>query len=119
MILLNLPKIMIICLICTIIKECLVSFILRVKSKKDYLNIILVNILTNPLVVSISVLIQVTQGIKIKNISLIILEILAFITEGLIYHKYLDYKKINGFILSLILNISSYSIGLVINQLIW
>ena len=68
MILLNLPKIMIICLLCTIIIECLVSFILRVKSKKDYLNIILVNILTNPLVVSISVLIQVTQGIKIKNI---------------------------------------------------
>lgn len=119
MILLNLPKIMIICLLCTILIECLAAFILRVKSKKDYFNIILVNILTNPLVVSISVIIQVTLGMKIKNISLLILEILAFLTEGMIYHKYLEYKKINGFLLSLILNISSYFLGIVINQIIW
>lgn len=119
MILLNLPKIMLICLISTILIETLISFILRVKTKKDYLNIIAVNILTNPLVVSVSVLIQVMFGLKIKQISLIILEILAVITEGFIYHKYLDYKKINGFILSLILNISSYTIGLLINQIIW
>lgn len=119
MILLSLPKIMLICLISTILIETLVSFILRVKSKKDYINIVLVNIITNPLVVSISVLIQVIFGLKIKHLSMIILELSAFIIEALYYEKYLEYNKLNSYILSLILNMSSYFIGLLINSLIW
>ena len=75
MLLMNLPKIMIICLTCTIIIECSIAFILRVKTKKDFLNILLVNVLTNPLVVSISSIIQTLYGIKIKRIVLLFLEL--------------------------------------------
>ena len=49
----------------------------------------------------------------------IIFELIAFFIEGFIYNKVLKYKKINGYILSLILNISSYSIGHIVNYFVW
>ena len=55
----------------------------------------------------------------LEKIFTIILEITAFLVEGLIYKKTLEYKRINGFLLSLILNISSYVLGILINSLIW
>lgn len=108
---------MIKCLICTIIIEVLVAIILKIRNKKDLLNIILVNILTNPLVVSIPILILIKYGYNARMICLIILEILTVIVEGLIYFKVFNYKKINPFIVSLILNLSSYLIGDIINNL--
>lgn len=119
MLLLNLPKIMIVCLISTIIIECSIALILKVKTKKDYINIILVNILTNPILVSSTSIIRYAISMTIGKIFTIIFEILAFLIEGLIYHKYLEYKRINGFILSLILNLSSYIIGYFINLIVW
>ncbi len=108
---------MIRCLIYTIIIELGIALILRVRNKKDLLNIVLVNIVTNPLVVSIPVFVLVKYEYKSSVISLIILEILTVLCEGLIYLKTLAYKKINPFMLSLILNASSYFIGEVINKL--
>jgi hypothetical protein len=110
---------MIICLLSTIIIECIIAFFLKVRTKKDFINIILVNILTNPLLVSTTLTIRYLIGFKAEKIATIILEILAFIIEGLVYKKVLEYKKIKGITLSLILNISSYTIGILINQLIW
>ena len=71
------------------------SIIIGVRDKKDILNIILVNVLTNPLVTSIPILVLVTIGWKERIIMLIILELLTFITEGFIYYKTLKFKKIN------------------------
>ena len=51
----ELPKLMLRSLICTIIIELLVSIILGIRNKKDILNVILVNIITNPLVAVIPV----------------------------------------------------------------
>lgn len=119
MLLLKLPTIMIICLISTIIIESLIAFILKVRNKKDFINIILVNILTNPILVSTTLVLRYTAGYKVEKIATIILEITAFLVEGLIYKKTLEYKRINGFILSLMLNISSYVLGILINSLIW
>ena len=104
----ELPKIMIECLLLTIIFELTVSIIIGVRNKKDILNIILVNILTNPLVVTIPVYFNVKYGLLERNISLYILEIITVITEGYIYKKVLNYKKINPFVISLVLNLSSY-----------
>lgn len=112
----NIVKTMAICLSCTIIIELIVAIILKIKDKKDLLYIILVNIITNPLVVSISLYINIKYGLNIRNISMIILEVSAFIIEALIYLKVLKYKRINPFILSLILNGSSYFIGELINR---
>ena len=58
MIINDLPIIMIKCLLITIIIEVLISILLGLR-KKDILNVILVNIVTNPLVVSIPVLINI------------------------------------------------------------
>lgn len=107
------------CLIITIIVEVFIAYLLRIREKKDYLNIILVNIITNPIVVLFPYIIYLYHGITARYISLAILELFAFLTEGYIYYKVLKYKKINGFILSLILNLSSYIIGDVINLIIY
>ena len=113
----NLPYIMIKCLLCTIITEVFMAFILKVRDKKDFLNIILVNIITNPIVVTVPVLMAIKYSYRTSIISLIVLEILTVFIEGLIYLKVLKYRKINPFLLSLILNVSSYFIGEVINRL--
>lgn len=113
----NLPYIMIKCLLCTIIIEVFMAFILKVRDKKDFLNIILVNIITNPIVVTVPVLMAIKYSYRTSIISLIVLEILTVFIEGLIYLKVLKYRKINPFLLSLILNVSSYFIGEVINRL--
>lgn len=112
-------KVLIVCLLSTIIVEVIVSLFLKVRDKKDILNIILVNIMTNPLLVSITVYINIFYGLKYKNIIIYPLEILVVLVEGLVYKRYLKYKKINPYLLSLILNISSYLIGLFINRIIY
>lgn len=112
----ELPKLMLRSLICTIIIELVVSIILGIKNKKDILNVILVNIITNPLVAVIPVYFNFFYSLKMRNIFLIILEILTLIFEGYMYKKYLNFKNINPFLISLILNCSSYFIGEVINR---
>jgi len=112
------PKVMVICLVSTLIIECGLAIIIGYR-KKDLLNIFLANCLTNPIVSSIPVYFNYYHGLKARNISLLILEILTLFVEGLIYHKYLKRRKINGFLLSLILNASSYLLGLVINEIVY
>jgi len=79
----------------------------------------MVNILTNPLLVSITFSIGAFYGTTYQNIFTLVLELLAFLTEGFIYQKVLINKKINPYLLSLILNLSSYLIGHIINYLIY
>ena len=116
MIIYNLPLIMLKCLVLTIIIEIVIASLLKVNDKKDLLNIALVNIVTNPIVTSVPVYFNIRYGILQRNIVLYTLEVLTVITEGLIYKKVLKYKKINPIVLSLILNLSSYGIGEIINR---
>lgn len=114
----NLPLIMIRCLVLTIIIELVLALILGVRDKKDIINVILVNIITNPIVVLVPILIYLKFGNYYSKLTLFILEILTVIVEGLIYKKVLKYKKINWFLLSLLLNISSFLIGELINYFV-
>ncbi len=98
----------------TIFSEVLLAIVLGIRKKKDIINIILVNILTNPLLVSITVAINFYLGIKARHTSLFLLEILAFLVEATIYKKVLENKKINPYLLSLLLNVFSYIVGLII-----
>lgn len=113
----DLPIIMIKCLLLTIVIEILIAFIFKVRSILNYLNIILVNIVTNPIVVSIPVYINIKYGLLERNIVLLILEFLAVIIEGFIYKKYLTYKKISPFMISIILNFFSFFCGEIINYI--
>lgn len=114
----ELPLIMLICLSSTIMIELIMSLLLGIRNKKDILNVILVNIMTNPLVVSILMYITY-NGLFNTTISIIILEILVILTEGFAYKKVLTFDKINPYVLSLILNISSYFIGGLLNNIIY
>ena len=114
----ELPLIMLICVSSTIVIELIMSLLLGIRNKKDILNVILVNIMTNPLVVSILMYITYYRLFN-TTISIIILEILVILTEGFTYKKVLTFDKINPYVLSLILNISSYFIGRVLNNIIY
>ncbi len=103
----------------TIIIESLSAFILKVRKGKDFVNIILVNILTNPIVNAVPFYMNIKYGIMYRNMSLLILEVLAILVEGFVYSKYLEYKKIKPYLLALILNICSYFIGVLINMIIY
>lgn len=114
----DLPLIMLICLSSTIVIELIMSLLLGIRNKKDILNVILINIMTNPLVVSILMYITYNRLFN-TTISIIILEILVILTEGFTYKKVLTFDKINPYVLSLILNISSYFIGGLLNNIIY
>ncbi len=115
----NIPIIMIRCLICTILIECGVALIIGIRNKKDFLNILLVNCITNPIVVIVPLYLNLKYGLLERKIALIVLELLTLFVEGLIYKKVLNYKKVNPYLISLILNFSSYFIGEIINKLIY
>ena len=110
----DLPKYMLICLLLTIIFEIVIGLIIGIRDKKDILNIVLVNMLTNPLVTSIPTALVFFVSTLVSNISLVILEILAVVIEGFIYKRVLKYKRINPYLVSLILNIGSYLLGLIV-----
>lgn len=112
-------KIIIVSLICTIIIELTFALILRIKDKRDLLNILLVNLLTNPLLNAISLFINIKYGHKMLEYLIYPMEICVVIIEGYIYKKYLNYKRINPYLLSLILNCGSYFIGIIINNIIY
>ena len=112
----SMPYVMAKCLILTIIFEVLIALLIGVRNKKDILNVILVNTLTNPLVSTIPIYIYIKFGYNAEIISLALLEGFAFFIEGYIYSKVLK-NKINPYVLSLILNILSYTIGAFINCL--
>ncbi len=109
------PYYMIRSLILTVIIELVIALLLKIKEKKDLLNVILVNVFTNPLLNAIILYVNIFYGVKDRNICLIFLEVTIVIIEGFIYSKVLKYKKINGYLLSLILNCCSYFIGTIIN----
>ena len=112
----DIPEIMLRSLLFTIIIETLVALIIGIRNKKDIINILLVNLLTNPIVTSIPIVFNVYFGILSRNIVLYTLEILTFLIEGIIYFKTIKYRKINPFLISLILNLSSYFIGELLNK---
>ena len=114
-----LVRIMFFNLISTIIIEILIALIFKVRKWKDILNIALVNILTNPLVNAVPFYMNMNYGIIYRHISLFLLEVLAIIVEGFVYKKYLNYKKINPYLLALILNFGSYFMGELINMIIY
>ena len=115
----DLPYVMINCLFFTLIIEVIIAILLKIKDKKDICNIILVNIMTNPIVVSLPFFINIRYGLIARNISVLFLEIITVLLEGKIYSKYLKFKKIKPYNLSLLLNLCSYIIGNIMKYIIF
>lgn len=99
-------------LVGTIICELLLALLLGVNSGNDFLNIVLVNIMTNPFLVIFTLMIKARYGSIFYFLSLLIMEVLTVFVEGYVYDHYLSYKKIRAYNLSLILNLFSFIVGL-------
>lgn len=110
-------RIFIKCLILTIIIELLVAIIIGIRKREDIINILLVNIMTNPLINSVGLVINLNYGIIGYRIYILIIELINVFVEGFIYKKYLRTKKINPYLLSFILNLSSFGLGEIINYI--
>lgn len=114
----SLPVIMVRCLLLTILIEGLTALILGVRSKKDLVNTVLVNMITNPILVFSTFILGFYFGNRVKVPVEYGEEIAVVIIEGLIYNKVMDYRKINPFLLSLILNGVSYASGFFFNSIL-
>lgn len=100
-----------ICLVYTEASELAVAALLRVRTKKDFLVIGLINLATNPLVTYALTLIPFLGIYPYSMWILMGLEVFAVVTEGMVY-RYSGMKK--PFLLSLVLNAVSYFSGLLI-----
>lgn len=96
----------------TIIIETLLAYLLKIREKEDLLNIVIINFITN-VALNIFIIINTTLFNKLI-INIILLEILIIVVEGIFYKKKLSYKKINPFLISLILNTVSYLFSIII-----
>ena len=114
----SLPWYMLQCLLITIIAECTLASIFKFKLKDSFV-ILLVNVLTNPLLVSITFSVGIFFGNTYLGVTTFILELLVLVIEGFIYKKVLINKKINPYLLSLILNLTSYLTGGLINYIFY
>ena len=111
----QLPLIMIRCLLMTVLIECGLAFLIGIRSKRDLLFVVLVNVITNPIVVISTFLVNVIWNSTVSTVYEYIVEAIAWIVEGIIYSKTLSFKKIRPVIISMILNLTSYLIGEVFN----
>ena len=109
----RLPYYLAVCLAVTAAAETGLAFLLEYR-RRDLLFVALANMLTNPPVVVLTYLSGLFWGREAKLIALVALEAAAYLTEALIYRNTLTGKKLNPFILSLILNAASFVCGLFI-----
>lgn len=114
----ELPLTMLKCLVLTVLIETVAARIIGIKSKTDLVIVAMASVLTNPPVVLITFFSGLFHGITGYYTAAVICEISAVLIEGFVYFKALDWKKINPFLLSLLLNGISYGIGLIIGKYI-
>lgn len=110
-------KSLLVSLALTLLVENAGAALLGVRKKKDFLLITLVNIVTNPLLVQTLNILSLTLKIIPLWYLILLLEATAVVAEGLLYRNRLNYKKINPFVFSFILNSLSYFGGRVIYEI--
>ena len=103
-------------LILTVIVESVIALLLKM-SKSDIIHIILINSITNPVLNYLLILIGYFSDYRKETeyICVFFLEIIVIISEYLYFKKSLEFKRIPLFPVSVILNFSSFSIGMILN----
>ncbi len=99
----------------TLVIELSIALIIGIKERNDIKVVICANVCTNPVVVFIVNLVYYFDALKYLGIVTAVLEISAFITEALIYKKYLKYDKITPFAISFLCNLISYGTGVILD----
>lgn len=109
-------------IISNIIKSFLLTLIIEyliVKlfvKKKVFVPVLLVNILTNPLIVYIYNIMNLLS-FEYKDVILIFLELLVVIVEGYVYKYFLEINWKKALIISCISNTVAFFIGIILNLL--
>lgn len=103
-------KTFIISLAITLVFELTTAFFLHVRDHFDFVFIALANVITNPVVVFIQMLV-IFFCPRFLVISAAVLECSAVLAEWQIFKKVLRYNRISPFVLSLILNGVSFAAG--------
>lgn len=108
--------VLLVALILTIIMELVTAFILGIREKQDLKVIIKANIITNPIVLFIIPFVYVFfLDSLISNVIVMLLEIFVIIVEAKIFKKQLNYNKESPLMISVVNNIASFFLWIVIN----
>ncbi len=110
-------KSIVISLVLTLLIENFLVLILGIRQRRDFVLISLANTVTNPIVVQTLNIWSYVFKKSPQWYVILLLEAAAVAAEGLLYEKKLCFRKINPFLLSLILNAASYFGGSVINEI--
>ena len=109
---------LIVSLVMTLAIECAVSFAMGVRGEDSYESIILINCITNPIVVGLTSLILLwTQQTEIAYTVLAVLEIAVAGVEGAWFQYRLTGVKQNPYLFSICLNTASLAGGLLLNAI--
>lgn len=101
----------------TIALELCFGCLCRIRDRKDILLLILVNILTNP-IVNISYYLVIHNNNWNRFIVVIVLELMAILTEGYYYRSY-GRTFSRPFLFALCANLFSFGIGRLLNMIIY
>ena len=103
----------------TLLIELLVALILGIRNKEDMLIVILVNTLTNPVVVFCANCILLLESNLVYNVYVAVVEVLVVMIEWKIYQSFFSERyQHSSFFLSLICNLSSFLFGMIVNFII-
>ena len=108
---------LVICLLLTMVLEEAMALLVGVRKGFDLAVILFTNTLTNPVVVFTGILLSTYTAVP-RALYITVLEITVYVVEALIYKKLLYCRKPSPFILSIILNATSFFIGTTLATLI-
>ncbi len=98
----------------TIIIETIICILFKYRDKYSFLSVIIINVITNP-ALNFIILANTYYSFFVYNtISILILEICVVIIEWLLLTFTLKYPSKKMFLLSLAMNIWSYSFGIIL-----
>ena len=106
-------KILVRNLMLTVLLEVPVGYALGARKSKKVITMILANVITNPLVGYFRLCLILFFS-NMESAGILVLEFLAFISEGFMFSKFDTIDKRNPYLVSLILNLISFSIGEII-----
>ena len=114
----QLPLIMIRALLLTVAVECAIAGIAGIRNARDQITVVLANLLTNPLVVSVGAAARFFIGREALVPVTLAMEILTVLIEGIVYKKAIA-DITHPMLLSLTCNASSYIIGELLNRFLF
>lgn len=104
-------------LLLTLIFESAAAFVIGFRTKKDFLLLFLVNLVTNPVVGITLDCIFYFRPTLLRWYTILLLELAATAAEALLYRRRLDCKKLSPLLISILCNAVSYTGGLLYDKI--